>query len=57
MVTQTMRSGCFALALALAAASAVAAPAPLGGNPTETMKTLYAQGQFEQAYNLGRAAE
>ena len=27
------------------------------GNPTETIKALYAQGQFEQAYQLGRAAE
>ena len=33
------------------------AVAVLPDNPTETIKTLYAQGQFEQAYELGRAAE
>ena len=31
--------------------------AAVPGNPTETIKTLYSQGQFEQAYQLGRAAE
>ena len=31
--------------------------AAVPGNPTETIKALYAQGQFKEAYELGRAAE
>ena len=45
------------LALPLLVASQASIGASLGGNPTETIKTLFAQGQFEQAYELGRAAE
>ena len=43
--------------LLLSGGTVLAHAASLGGNPTETIKTLYAQGQFEEAYELGRAAE
>ena len=45
------------MALVAMLATSLGAIAALPDNPTETIKTLYAQGQFEQAYNLGRAAE
>ena len=51
------RLAMIAAGLLLSSAMTLTQAAGLGGNPTETIKTLYAQGQFEQAYQLGRAAE